>query len=450
LLRQHEVDHPAQIDRLQMDHDHHMARIRLDHDEQISVMMRKHHYAKTLLEVEVARAKDSHQEQLQYLEKKHARAMDEICGRHQIEKQAMASTYEANAARMQDQVSILDKNIEAISVRYQEDIRTIKQAHQEDISNIKQAYNSVMAKLEQDRRRLEDIQEEGHAERLSAMTEQHDVEMTKMIKEIRAMKDHHYSEVARMRQDRRDFERYHGVEIDKNVKILQIEHVSELSAMKKAHEKQLFEARSLHARERQENGLVYIPRSPDSFAVQVEVEVKNETPTGEILQPPACENGDKVVAAMENERSPTRMIHHHVTARTHGRDEVKAVEAVPRSDQTSPAPIEPPRAQDEASSAPAKEEVKPVEWGTLGYKGPGLLKSFIFQKKFFWFGIEPIGQTSLFSYLRGEKAYELARKNAAWSSCTGKGLLYFSKKPSEMAFPAGIINLVCSNLAKHE
>jgi len=59
LLRQHEVDHQAQIDRLQMDHDHQMARIRLDHDEQISAMIRKHQDAKTLLEVEVARAKCS-------------------------------------------------------------------------------------------------------------------------------------------------------------------------------------------------------------------------------------------------------------------------------------------------------------------------------------------------------------------------------------------------------
>jgi elongation factor P--beta-lysine ligase len=42
-----------------MDHDHQMARIRLDHDEQISAMIRKHQDAKTLLEVEVARAKCS-------------------------------------------------------------------------------------------------------------------------------------------------------------------------------------------------------------------------------------------------------------------------------------------------------------------------------------------------------------------------------------------------------
>ena len=77
-------------------------------------------------------------------------------------------------------------------------------------------------------------------------------------------------------------------------------------------------------------------------------------------------------------------------------------------------------------------------------------RSFIFQKKFFWFGSEPIEHKSLTSYLRGEKQQELANKNAAWSSHTGKGLVYFSKKPSEKATPAGVINLVRSIFAKHE
>jgi hypothetical protein len=106
----------------------------------------------------------------------------------------------------------------------------------------------------------------------------------------------------------------------------------------------------------------------------------------------------------------------------------------------APAATEPATAE-EAPAAPVKEEVKPVEEGTLGYKGPGLLKSFIFQKKFFWFGTEPVEHKSLTSYLRGEKQQELANKNAAWSTHTGKGLLYFSKKPTEKATPAGIINL---------
>lgn len=64
-----------------------------------------------------------------------------------------------------------------------------------------------------------------------------------------------------------------------------------------------------------------------------------------------------------------------------------------------------------------------------------------FQKKYFWFGDEAVDPKHLSSYLRGEKA-EVANHNAAWSSHTGKGLLYFSKHSSEKATPAGIINLV--------
>ncbi|KAE9368504.1 hypothetical protein N431DRAFT_443939 [Stipitochalara longipes BDJ] len=124
--------------------------------------------------------------------------------------------------------------------------------------------------------------------------------------------------------------------------------------------------------------------------------------------------------------------------------EAAAVEAAPA--ETTEAATEAPAATEpttteEAPAAPVKEEAKPAEEGVLGYKGPGLLKSFIFQKKFFWFGSEPVEHKSLTSYLRGEKQQEVANKNAAWSSHTGKGLLYFSKKASEKASPAGIINL---------
>lgn len=65
-----------------------------------------------------------------------------------------------------------------------------------------------------------------------------------------------------------------------------------------------------------------------------------------------------------------------------------------------------------------------------------------FQKKHFWFGEEPVESKSLTSYLRGEKDADTANHNAAWSSHTGKGLLYFSKLNNEKATPAGIINLV--------
>jgi hypothetical protein len=78
----------------------------------------------------------------------------------------------------------------------------------------------------------------------------------------------------------------------------------------------------------------------------------------------------------------------------------------------------------------------------------------IFQRKYFWFGSDPVQRGLVASSLRGERDQELAEKNAGWSSRTGKGLLYFSELPTkmwdEMSIPSGIFNLVCSNLAKHE
>ena len=67
--------------------------------------------------------------------------------------------------------------------------------------------------------------------------------------------------------------------------------------------------------------------------------------------------------------------------------------------------------------------------------------AFRFSKKYFWFGEEPVSVQSLSHYLRGEKA-EVAHPTAAWSSQTGKGLLYFVKHADEKATPAGVLNLV--------
>jgi hypothetical protein len=68
----------------------------------------------------------------------------------------------------------------------------------------------------------------------------------------------------------------------------------------------------------------------------------------------------------------------------------------------------------------------------------------LFQKKHFWLGSEPVESKHLSSYLRGEKP-DVANHNAAWSSHTGNGLLFFSKKASEKTSPAGIINLVSTS-----
>ena len=71
-------------------------------------------------------------------------------------------------------------------------------------------------------------------------------------------------------------------------------------------------------------------------------------------------------------------------------------------------------------------------------------RSLRFSKKYFWLGKEAVPSKDLHNYLRGEKP-EHAHPNAAWSSQTGEGLLYFSKSADQKATPAGIINLVCSN-----
>jgi hypothetical protein len=49
--------------------------------------------------------------------------------------------------------------------------------------------------------------------------------------------------------------------------------------------------------------------------------------------------------------------------------------------------------------------------------------------------------SNLREYLRGEKP-EVAHSAAAWSSHTGKGLLYFVKHADQKEHPAGILHLV--------
>lgn len=73
--------------------------------------------------------------------------------------------------------------------------------------------------------------------------------------------------------------------------------------------------------------------------------------------------------------------------------------------------------------------------------------AFRFSKKYFWLGEEAVPTQSLSHYLRGEKA-EVAHPTAAWSSQTGKGLLYFVKHADEKATPAGVLNLVRTDFAR--
>lgn len=122
--------------------------------------------------------------------------------------------------------------------------------------------------------------------------------------------------------------------------------------------------------------------------------------------------------------------------------ETLAVEAAPAATTETPA-----EAPAEETAAPAQEKitktekpVEPIHSGALGYKAPGLVNSFRFSKKHFWFGDEPVSTQSLSQYLRGEKP-EVAHPAAAWSSQTGKGLLYFVKHADQKATPAGVLNL---------
>ena len=73
-----------------------------------------------------------------------------------------------------------------------------------------------------------------------------------------------------------------------------------------------------------------------------------------------------------------------------------------------------------------------------------------FKKHYFWLGDEPVPAQDLNQYLRGEKP-DVAQPVAAWSSQTGKGLLYFSKDESSKRTPFGVLNLVrpCPFVCKH-
>ncbi|KAL8782491.1 MAG: hypothetical protein Q9213_005330 [Squamulea squamosa] len=86
-------------------------------------------------------------------------------------------------------------------------------------------------------------------------------------------------------------------------------------------------------------------------------------------------------------------------------------------------------------------ESQPINEGVLGYKQPGLVKSLMYSKKFFWFSDEPVEHKHLNDYLRSEKATDIARPNAAHATQTGKGLLFFAKRVEDKPQPQGIINL---------
>ncbi|KEQ83048.1 hypothetical protein M438DRAFT_375534 [Aureobasidium pullulans EXF-150] len=116
-----------------------------------------------------------------------------------------------------------------------------------------------------------------------------------------------------------------------------------------------------------------------------------------------------------------------------------AVEEVPVA-ESAPAVEAAALAAEEKPATATAEESKAIESGVLGYKAPGLIKSLKFSKRTFWLGEEPVSVENLSTYLRGEKP-ETGNATAAWSSHTGKGLLYFVKHADEKKHPQGVLNL---------
>ncbi|KAI8936461.1 hypothetical protein NX059_006867 [Plenodomus lindquistii] len=115
-------------------------------------------------------------------------------------------------------------------------------------------------------------------------------------------------------------------------------------------------------------------------------------------------------------------------------EEPKAEEVAKTDDDTVAPPTE---IKDETAE---DKVVEPIYSGALGYKAPGLKNAFRFAKKHFWFGEEPVDAANLREYLRGEKP-EIAHPVVAWSSQTGKGLLFFVKHADQKEHPAGVLHL---------
>ncbi|KAB5549771.1 Pleckstrin homology domain-containing protein [Coniochaeta sp. 2T2.1] len=92
-----------------------------------------------------------------------------------------------------------------------------------------------------------------------------------------------------------------------------------------------------------------------------------------------------------------------------------------------------------ATEETKKEEVTPVEEGHLEHKGSNFPKNFLYSKKFFWFGSEPV-DTKAVSTFKHDKVADVAHHVAAWASETGKGLLFFSERADKSA-PHGAIQL---------
>lgn len=159
-----------------------------------------------------------------------------------------------------------------------------------------------------------------------------------------------------------------------------------------------------------------------------------ETPTAEPA--PATETPAPAAEANKPAEEPTKS------------EETKAEAPATTEEQKPEAATETPAAPAEEKKEKKEKVVEPTTGSTLEYKAPGFPKGLIFSKKYFWLGEEAVPTSNLSSYLRGEKP-DVAHPTAAWSSQTGKGLLYFVKHPDNKSNPSGVLCLAdATDLAK--
>ncbi|RYP66238.1 hypothetical protein DL769_006082 [Monosporascus sp. CRB-8-3] len=157
---------------------------------------------------------------------------------------------------------------------------------------------------------------------------------------------------------------------------------------------------------------------------------------------------------MADEQKPTP-VPETAPATTEAVTETKPVETTPATEaataaETTTATETPAEATETAAAAetpaaaeePKKEEVEPIEAGTLEHKGApaSFPKNIIFSKNHFWFGSEAMSSDKLATYLKNEKATDISHHIVSWAAETGKGLLFIAKE-SDKATPTGVIPL---------
>ncbi|RYP62074.1 hypothetical protein DL770_009649 [Monosporascus sp. CRB-9-2] len=157
---------------------------------------------------------------------------------------------------------------------------------------------------------------------------------------------------------------------------------------------------------------------------------------------------------MADEQKPTQVPEAvpaptEAVAETKPEETTPATEAVPAGETTTatetPAQATETAAATETPAAaeePKKEEVEPIEAGTLEHKGApaSFPKNMIFSKNHFWFGSEAMSSDKLATYLKNEKATIISHHVVSWAAETGKGLLFIAKE-SDKATPIGAIPL---------